>query len=353
MNRVHPKELLGMLPEDFHKHTEPDQADEDLDPATISEFSWKMAIKYLDKRLVNQLGRSEMYFLDGRPINDDSFLEGMTRELCQEYSLLLLDVIADLILPIGFKYPTLLTSLHELVIDGFKPVSSITQRKTVVWVDDIHWNNPKYSIVERFLFELLMKNAEPFLVAPKYFDQEALSMLSGKLVTGQPLTGTTTGDSDEMKRKSWDAFSILLRFGFMLLLRASNCSLIVLHVNQKIAEIIDAFALLDLAESEGHCVMNLKNTATTPEERNGIVMSFVEKVLNTPPVQNQISTSSSRLPTAVSSSSSSELSSLSSRAASDDMADDNDHLLEKMSLDDFALSDSEEEDSFEDSNFAV
>jgi len=93
---------------------------------------------------------------------------------------------------------------------------------------------------------------EPFLIAPKYFDQEALSMLSGKLVTGQP--GIGSGDASELKRKSWDAFSILLKFGFMLLLRATNCSLIVLHVSQKIAEIIDAYALLDLAELEGHKV---------------------------------------------------------------------------------------------------
>ncbi|ODN06011.1 hypothetical protein Ocin01_00686 [Orchesella cincta] len=351
MNRVHPKELLEISPEDLSKLKEPGQEDEDL--STISEFSWKIAVKYLDKRLVDQLGRSDMYFLDGRPINDDSFLESITMEICQEYGLQLLDIIADLILPVGFKYPTLLTSLHELVEDGLKPVSTITLPKTIVWVDDIHWNNPKSSIVEKFMCELLMRNVEPFLVAPKYFDQEALSMLSGKLVTGQLQTGS--GDASETKRKSWDAFSILLKFGFILLLRASNCPLIVFHVSQKTAEIIDAYALLDRAEAEGHTVMNLKNTASTTEERNEIVMSFVDKVVNIPAVKTQKSTLPSRLPTtAESTSSSSELSSLSStRDISEDMDVGHDRMLEEMTTDDNMLSDFEDDDPFENDSFAA
>jgi len=93
MNRVHPKELLEYpAPEDlsmFKKLALEEGgggSDESKDRGSdISEFSWKTAINYVDKRLENHLGRSDMYFLDGRPIKDGSFLESITMEICQEY----------------------------------------------------------------------------------------------------------------------------------------------------------------------------------------------------------------------------------------------------------------------------
>jgi len=75
-------------------------------------------------------------------------------------------------------------------------------------------------------------------------------------------------------------------------------------------------------------------------ERQGIVINFVEKILNTPSVKYRKSLSGTRLPTAESpaSSSSSDLSSFSP----DDSGRVDGNLLEAISIDDYALSDSDE-----------
>lgn len=94
--------------------------------------------------------------------------------------------------------------------------------------------------------QLLLQKGEPFLIAPmKYFDKEALSSVF-KVIDAKLEGNDTTAETH------WQTFTNLLNFGFLLALRSSKVSLILLHFSQRFAEKVGAFQMLDLADSEGH-----------------------------------------------------------------------------------------------------
>lgn len=82
----------------------------------------------------------------------------------------------------------------------------------------------------------------------KYFDKEVLS-------TAFNIGESCLNYNPNGAKESWRTLSALFKFAFLLNLRSKSSSVIVLHFSRTLAEEIEAFAMIDLAEAEGHTVI--------------------------------------------------------------------------------------------------
>lgn len=83
MSRIHPKDLLAIPPEEASKllalESETDEREK------VTEFSWAVAIKMFEGKLMERPVHSDMYYMDGRLIKEESYMSHVTVEFCHEY----------------------------------------------------------------------------------------------------------------------------------------------------------------------------------------------------------------------------------------------------------------------------